>query len=102
MSRARPKVDVPVPQRAPRAKSSVGTANRPPSYMSRKELAWEISACETTIDELVRRGIIPPPIRLTSGCVRWWWPGVEAALASAEEAGDDGDAYMAGAINATA
>ena len=70
--------------------------------MSRKELAWEISVCETTIDEFVRCGIIPAPIRLTNGCVRWWWPGVEAALARIDGAKDDGDAYMAGAINATA
>jgi predicted DNA-binding transcriptional regulator AlpA len=93
-------MNVTMPQRAPRAKPSVGTANRPPSYMSRKELAWELSVSESTIDELVRRGIIPPPTKLTEGCVRWWWPGVEAALASAEGAGGDGDAYMAGAINA--
>jgi predicted DNA-binding transcriptional regulator AlpA len=100
MSRAPPKVDV--PQRALRAKPSVGTANRPPSYMSRKELAWELSVCETTIDELVRRGTIPAPIRLTDGCMRWWWPGVEAALANADGAGEGGDAYMTGASNAVA
>jgi predicted DNA-binding transcriptional regulator AlpA len=90
-----------VQQRAPRAKPSVGAAARPPSFMSRKELAWELSVSESTIDELVRRGVIPAPIRLTDGCVRWWWPAVEAALANVAEAGDDGDAYMAGAANAT-
>ena len=91
-----------LPQRAPRAKPSVGSAARPPSYMSRKELAWELSVSESTIDTFERLGIIPASIRLTDGCVRWWWPAVEAALASVAEAQDDGDPYMAGAINATA
>jgi predicted DNA-binding transcriptional regulator AlpA len=68
--------------------------------MSRKELAWELSCSESTVDELVRRGTIPRPIRLTEGCIRWWWPAVEAALANVAEAGDGGDPYMAGAINA--
>ena len=84
------------------AKPVSGSANRPPSYMSRKELAWELSSSESTVDELVRRGVIPPPIKLTPGCVRWWWPAVEAALANVAGTADDGDAYMAGAINAIA
>src|SRR5271169_1035528 len=43
------------------AKAQVGAAARPPSYMSRKELAWELSCSESTVDELVRRGRIPHP-----------------------------------------
>lgn len=69
--------------------------------MGRKELAWELSVSESTVDELVRRGVIPPAVRLTPGCVRWWWSAVEAALASIVGAGDDGDPYMVGAANAT-
>jgi hypothetical protein len=34
-------------------------ANRPPSFMSRAELAWELSISQSTVDELVRRGVIP-------------------------------------------
>jgi predicted DNA-binding transcriptional regulator AlpA len=68
--------------------------------MSRKELAWELSCSESTVDELVRRGVIPKPTRLTPGCVRWHWPSVEAQLAASADAVDDGDPYMAGAINA--
>jgi predicted DNA-binding transcriptional regulator AlpA len=84
------------------AKLHVGAAARPPSYMSRKELAWELSCSESTVDELVRRGRIPPPIKLTPGCVRWWWPAVEAALSSVGT-GDAtvDDPYMAGAVNAS-
>jgi predicted DNA-binding transcriptional regulator AlpA len=81
------------------AHRKVGAAARPPTYMSRKELAWELSCCESTVDELVRQRRIPPPIKLTPGCVRWWWPAVEAALASASAA-DKVDPYMAGAVNA--
>jgi predicted DNA-binding transcriptional regulator AlpA len=80
------------------AKVQVGAAARPPSYMSRKELAWELSCSESTVDELVRRGRIPAPIKLTPGCVRWLWPAVEAALASVGEPADD--PYMTGAVNA--
>jgi predicted DNA-binding transcriptional regulator AlpA len=83
------------------AKPVSGSANRPPSYMSRKELAWELSSSESTVDELVRRGVIPPPIKLTPGCVRWCWPAVQERLASANVSADDGDPYMTGAINAT-
>jgi predicted DNA-binding transcriptional regulator AlpA len=102
MSRARPKPAIVAPQRAPRAKPAVGAAARPPSYMSRKELAWELSVSESTVDELVRRGTIPAPTRLTDSCVRWWWPAVEAALANVAGTADDGDPYMAGAIDAVA
>jgi predicted DNA-binding transcriptional regulator AlpA len=70
--------------------------------MSRKELSWELSISESTVDELVRRGVIPPPVKLTPGCVRWWWPAVESAIASIAGTVDDGDPYMTGAIDAVA
>jgi predicted DNA-binding transcriptional regulator AlpA len=73
---------------------------RPPSFMSRKELAWELSVSESTIDELVRRGVIPSATKLTPGCVRWSWTAVETALASLNGTSDDGDPFMAGARNA--
>lgn len=75
-------------------------ANRPPSFMSRKELAWELSVSESTIDELVRRGVIPAAARLTPGCVRWSWTAVKNALASLTGAADDSDPFIAGARNA--
>jgi predicted DNA-binding transcriptional regulator AlpA len=84
----------------PRAKPPVGAGVRPPSYMSRKELAWELSVSESTIDEFVRRGIIPPPIQLSPGCVRWSWQAVQERLASVAGAEDDADPYMTGAANA--
>lgn len=68
--------------------------------MSRAELAWELSISQSTVDELVRRGVIPGPMKLTPGCVRWSWTAVETALASLAGTADDGDPFMQGARNA--
>jgi predicted DNA-binding transcriptional regulator AlpA len=68
--------------------------------MSRKELAWELCVSESTVDELVRRGVIPPAMKLTPGCVRWSWIAVETALASLAGTTDDSDQFMQGARNA--
>jgi predicted DNA-binding transcriptional regulator AlpA len=76
------------------------TRNRPPSFMSRKELAWELSVSESTLDELVRRGVIPPPVKLTPGCVRWSWIAVESALAVFGGSSEHDDPFMVGARNA--
>jgi hypothetical protein len=101
MSRA-PKAAINAGQRLARAKPPVGAGVRPPSYMSRKELAWEFSVSETTIEAFVRRGIIPPPILLSAGCVRWSWEAVQERLAAASDTMDDADPYMTGAANAAA
>jgi predicted DNA-binding transcriptional regulator AlpA len=67
---------------------------RPPAYPSKSSLARELDCAESTIDELVRKGILPKPLRLTSGCVRWDWTDVSAALASLKTAGASGDPYL--------
>ena len=54
---------------------------RPPAYPSKASLARELDCAESTIDELVRKGILPKPLRLTGGCVRWCWTEVVTALA---------------------
>lgn len=54
----------------------------PPAYLSRASLAEQLDMSESTVDEMVRRGVLPRPLRLSSGCVRWSWAAVEAALAS--------------------
>jgi predicted DNA-binding transcriptional regulator AlpA len=74
--------------------------NRAPSFMSRKELAWELCISESTVDELVRRGVIPPAVKLTPGCVRWSWIAVDIALASLAPTADHDDPFMVGAKNA--
>jgi predicted DNA-binding transcriptional regulator AlpA len=70
---------------------SVVLPGRPPSFLSRSSLAAELDVCESTVDELVRRGVIPKPLRLTSGCVRWSWDAVQMALASFGGAPQDSD-----------
>lgn len=73
---------------------------RPPSYLSRASLARELDVSESTVDELVRRGVLPKPIRLSNGCVRWSWGAVTASLASLDGAAETAaDPYLAGAAN---
>lgn len=78
-----------------------GALDRPPSFLSRSSLATELDISASTVDEMVRRGVLPKPVKLSSGCVRWSWSAVETALASLASASDDsGDPFMAGARNA--
>ena len=67
---------------------------RPPAYLSKASLARELDCAELTIDELVRRAIIPKPRRVTGGCVRWSWTEVELALGSLKDG--EGDPYLSG------
>ncbi len=59
------------------------------AYLSRSSLAEALDVSESTVTELVRRGVLPKPIPLSSGCVRWRWETVDNALASLAEAGND-------------
>jgi predicted DNA-binding transcriptional regulator AlpA len=68
---------------------------RPPAYLSKASLARELDCAESTIDALVHRGILPKPIRLTGGCVRWEWTKVELALNSLKQTGES-DPYLSG------
>lgn len=67
---------------------------RPPSYVTCSTLARELEVSESTVYEMVRRGVLPQPVKLSNGCVRWCWADVEAALCSlstgrvSEAAGD--------------
>lgn len=55
---------------------------QPNPYISKASLAQALEISESTVDEMVRRGVLPPPARLSSGCVRWRWEMVDRALAS--------------------
>jgi predicted DNA-binding transcriptional regulator AlpA len=75
---------------------------RPPAFMSKATLARELDCAESTVDELVRRGIIPKPAKLTSGMVRWAWADVEPAVrsllpANGSSTGQSDDPYTAAA-----
>jgi predicted DNA-binding transcriptional regulator AlpA len=92
--------------RAPATQASIKRhieAARPASYLSRSALAAELDICETTVDEMVRRGVLPKPVKLSAGCVRWCWKDVDAALASLKDGTDNAlaDPFMAGATNVT-
>lgn len=55
-------------------------SNRPPSFMSRKELAWELDISdETEIDQFVKDKILPTPF-IRGGVAVWEWKSVEARL----------------------
>lgn len=70
-----------------------------PAYLSRASLAKELDCCESTIDALMARGVLPKPLRLSPGCVRWDWDSVTMALASlAGESHDAANANEAEAI----
>lgn len=73
---------------------------RPPSYPSKSQLAFELDCAESTIDMLVVRGILPKPLRLSTGCVRWSWADVQIALASLKSGGVS-DPFLEGARNVT-
>ena len=76
--------------------------------ISRKELAARLDMAESTVDEMVKRGVLPKPIRLL-GCVRWICDEVVSAVTSLRDAqrapaspeSTDGDPYMRGARNVT-
>lgn len=79
------------------------TISRPPSFMSVATLARELDVSESTVHEMVRRGVLPPPLRLSSGCVRWNWTDVQTALNSLAPSagGTAADPFMMGVLNAT-
>jgi len=78
--------------------------DRPPSYLSCATLARELDVSETTVHEMVRRGVLPKPLKLSGGCVRWRWADVETALGSMAPGAPAAasDPFMKGAIDATA
>lgn len=49
-------------------------------YMSKKTLAASLDCSESTVDDMVRRRVIPEGTRMSSGCMRWRWADVDAAL----------------------
>jgi predicted DNA-binding transcriptional regulator AlpA len=66
---------------------------RPPSFVSKATLAAELDLGESTIDDLVKRGVLPRPIRI-GGSVRWSWASVQSALTSMGTGGDNADPFL--------
>jgi hypothetical protein len=71
---------------------------RPPSDMSCAELAWELSISQSIVLEMVRRKVLPEPVRLSPGCVRW--TAVGSALAPLASTSDDSGPFIIGARSA--
>lgn len=62
-----------------------------PAYPSKARLAAELDMAESTVDEMVKRGILPAPVRLSTGCIRWCWADVVTALASLKDGAAPGN-----------
>lgn len=76
---------------------------RPSAFLGRAALAAELDIAESTVDEMMRRGVLPQPYELSGGCVRWKWIEVEEALACRKRGGNNppADPFLAGASNVT-
>jgi predicted DNA-binding transcriptional regulator AlpA len=72
-----------------------------PAYMKRSTLAGHLDCAESTIDELVKRGVLPKPFSLAPGVVRWSWDEVDAAIKSlrTDASPTERDPYLAGVAN---
>ena len=54
------------------------------SYLTKAALAAELMISESTVDDFVRRGLLPPPVRISPGCVRWRWATVDEVLKASQ------------------
>jgi predicted DNA-binding transcriptional regulator AlpA len=72
--------------------------DRPPSYLGKARLATELDISESTVDDYVKRGLLPKPLRI-GGSVRWNWAQVQAALDSGTGGNISEDPFMAGLKN---
>lgn len=79
-------------------------SERPASYLKIESLARELEISERTIHEMVKRGVLPRPVRLSAGCVRWDWNQVRLALDALSGSGAtaDEDPFLVGLGNASA
>jgi predicted DNA-binding transcriptional regulator AlpA len=73
----------------------------PPAYLSCASLARQLDCSKSTVHELVRQRILPKPLRLSQGTVRWRWADVDQAISSLnrETESDSYDPFMKGVRN---
>jgi predicted DNA-binding transcriptional regulator AlpA len=82
---------------------SAAVLHHPPAYPSCKTLAAELDISESTVDSYVKQGILPPPIKVTKGCVRWDWEEVKMWIgAKRVDHQDNNDPFMRGVENVAA
>lgn len=79
-------------------------SDRPPCYPSKASLARELDISTSTVEVLVKRGILPPPVPLSNGLIRWDWAEVKQRLDARKPGGpgQDVDPYLTGAKNVAA
>ena len=83
--------------------TTVSDEHRRPAYLTRSTRSHKLDCAESTVDELVKRGVLPKPFRLSGGCVRWRWTDIEVAIGSLREAGAiaEPDPYLKGVRGVT-
>lgn len=67
--------------------------HRPPSFVSKATLAAELDIGESTVDDLVKRGMLPRPIKI-GGSVRWCWATVQQSLISMSPGNEASDPFL--------
>lgn len=71
-----------------------------PDYCSRETLAARLDVAPSYIDQLVKRGLLPPPTLMLGEAPRWRWAEVEKYMHGvadgAESHADQQDPYLAG------
>jgi hypothetical protein len=71
-----------------------------PDYCSRETLAARLDVAPYYIDQLVKRGLLPPPTVTLGEAPRWRWADVEKYILGvadgAESHADQVDPYLAG------
>lgn len=72
--------------------------DRPPAFPDKAALAAELCISESTVDEWVRRGNLPKPVRIGAS-VRWCWVDVAGRLNS--RSAPESDPFMLGVSNVT-
>jgi predicted DNA-binding transcriptional regulator AlpA len=60
-------------------------------YLSKSSLAAALEISESTVDDMVRRGVLPQPVQLSGGCLRWRWETVDQTLAAKTRTGNPTD-----------
>ncbi len=59
--------------------SRQSSRNFPPDYVSRETLAYRLDMKVGAIEQLVKRGVLPPPLSIGEA-LRWWWPDVDRRI----------------------
>ena len=81
-----------------------------PDYVSAETLAYRLDCSRSTVDDYVRRGLLPTP-RIIGNLQRWRWSEIEAWIASqgvvhdqvsSQYADDENDPYSLGVKRVTA